>query len=84
MRHDSVCQRVTASRPPEGGLRFEALEWLPDALIYSANVSSILDSDAVLSEEDLPGRWQAAGVLAAYVKAFVSLAYGRFPTRDIT
>lgn len=62
----------------------EALEWLPDALIYSANVSSILDSDAVVPEEDLPGRWQAAGVLAAYVTAFVSLSYGHFLTRDIT
>ena len=62
----------------------ESLEWLPDALIYSANISSILDSDAVVPEEDLPDRWQAAGVLAAYVTAFVSLSYGRFLTRDIT
>ena len=62
----------------------ESLEWLPDALIYSANISSLLDSDAVVSKEDLPGSWQAAGVLAAYVTAFVSLAYGRFLTRDVT
>ncbi len=62
----------------------ESLEWLPDALIYSGNISSILDSDAVLEEGQLPGRWQAAGVLAAYVTAFISLAYGRFLTRDIT
>ncbi len=61
-----------------------SLEWLPDALIYSANISSLLDSDAVLDADELPGRWQAAGVLAAYVAAFLSLAYGRFLTRDVT
>jgi ABC-2 type transport system permease protein len=62
----------------------EALEWLPDTLIYSANISSLLDSDTVLSKEELPGQWQAAGVLAAYVMVFTSLAYGRFLTRDVT
>ncbi len=62
----------------------EALEWLPDALIYSSNISSLLNSDAGVPEEDLPGHWQAAGVLAGYVTAFVSLAYGRFLTRDVT
>jgi ABC-type transport system involved in multi-copper enzyme maturation permease subunit len=62
----------------------ETLEWLPNALIYSANISSLLDSDAVVPEEELPGRWQAAGVLAAYVTAFITLAYGRFLTRDVT
>lgn len=61
----------------------ESLEWLPDALIYT-NISSVLDSNAVVPEEDLPGRWQAAGVLAAYVTGFISLAYGRFLTRDVT
>jgi ABC-2 type transport system permease protein len=62
----------------------ESLEWLPNALIYSSNISSLLDSDAVVPKEDLPSHWQAAGVLAAYVTAFVSLAYGRFLTRDVT
>jgi ABC-2 type transport system permease protein len=60
----------------------ESLEWLPDALIYT-NISSVLDSNAVVPEEDLPGRWQAAGVLGLYVTGFISLAYGRFLTRDI-
>jgi ABC-2 type transport system permease protein len=61
-----------------------ALDWLPKALIYSANISSLLDSDTVLSKAELPGHWQAAGVLAAYVGGFVSLAYWRFLTRDVT
>jgi len=61
-----------------------AIDWLPQALIYSANISSLLDSDAVLSKADLPSHWQAAGVLAAYVGGFVSFAYGRFLTRDVT
>ena len=61
-----------------------ALEWLPKVLIYGANVSSLLDSDTVIAKEDLPGHWQAAGVLGAYVVAFASLAYGRFLTRDVT
>ncbi len=60
----------------------ESLEWLPDALIYT-NISSVLDSNAVVPEEDLPGRWQAAGVLGLYVTGFISLTYGRFLTRDI-
>ena len=60
----------------------ESLEWLPDALIYT-NISSVLDSNAVVPEEDLPGRWQASGVLGLYVTGFISLAYGRFLTRDI-
>ncbi len=62
----------------------DSLKWLPNALIYSANVSSLLGSDAVLDKSDLPGRLQAAGVLGAYVAGFVSLAYARFLTRDIT
>ena len=61
-----------------------AIEWLPNALIYSANISSLVDSDAVVSKADLPEHWQAAGVLAAYVTAFVSLTYWRFLTRDVT
>ncbi len=61
----------------------ETLEWLPKALLYSANMGSLLNSDAVIPEEDLPGHWQAAGVLAVYVTAFISLAYGRFLTRDV-
>jgi NAD(P)-dependent dehydrogenase (short-subunit alcohol dehydrogenase family) len=60
-----------------------ALDWLPHALIYN-NISSIMDSHAVVPKEDLPGRWQAAGVLTAYVMAFISLAFGRFLTRDVT
>lgn len=61
-----------------------ALDWLPNVLIYSANVSSLLDSDAVLDKADLPSHVQAAGVLAAYVVTCVSVAYARFLTRDIT
>ncbi len=61
-----------------------ALDWLPNALIYSANISSLLDSDAVLSKAELPSHLQAAGVLAAYTAGFVSLAYARFLTRDVT
>lgn len=60
-----------------------ALDWLPHALIYN-NISSLMDSHAVVPKEDLPGRWQAAGVLTAYVMAFISLAFGRFLTRDVT
>ncbi len=60
-----------------------AIEWLPQALIYSANIGSLVDSDAVVSTADLPGRWQAAGVLAVYITAFVSLTYWRFQTRDV-
>jgi len=63
---------------------FASVEWLPNALIYSANISSLVDSDAVLEADELPGRWQAAGVLGAYVTAFISLAYARFLTRDVT
>jgi ABC-2 type transport system permease protein len=62
----------------------EALEWLPNALLYSANISSLVDSDAVLAEEDLPSHAQAAGVLAVYITALVSVAYARFLTRDVT
>ena len=62
----------------------EALKWLPDALIYSANVSALLGSDAVLDKSELPNRLQAAGVLGVYIAGFVSLAYARFLTRDIT
>jgi ABC-2 type transport system permease protein len=62
----------------------EALEWLPNALLYSANISSLVDSDAVLAKEDLPNYPQAAGVLAVYIAAFISLAYARFLTRDVT
>ncbi|HEX5370946.1 MAG TPA: ABC transporter permease [Dehalococcoidia bacterium] len=62
----------------------DALKWLPDALIYSANVSALVGSDAILDKSDLPGRLQAAGVLGAYAAVFVSLAYARFLTRDIT
>ncbi len=61
-----------------------ALDWLPNALIYSANISSLLNSDAVLAKEDLPSHLQAAGVLGAYVVGFLSLAYARFLTRDVT
>jgi ABC-2 type transport system permease protein len=62
----------------------ELLKWLPNALIYSANISALLNSDAILSKAELPGRVQAAGVLAVYVVAFVSLSYARFLKRDIT
>jgi ABC-type transport system involved in multi-copper enzyme maturation permease subunit len=62
----------------------DSTEWLPQALIYSANISALVDSDNVLPASDLPGKWQAAGVLTAYVAAFVSLSYWRFLTRDIT
>jgi ABC-2 type transport system permease protein len=61
----------------------EALEWLPKALIYGANTSSLLNSDAVIPKEDFPSRWQAAGVLALYVTTSISLAYGRFLARDV-
>jgi ABC-2 type transport system permease protein len=61
-----------------------ALAWLPQALIYSANISSLLDSDAVLTTAELPGHWQAAGVLTAYSSGFVALTYWRFLTRDVT
>lgn len=61
-----------------------SLDWLPNALIYSANISSLLDSDAVLSKQELPGHGQAASVLAAYSMAFITLAYARFLTRDVT
>jgi len=60
-----------------------ALDWVPHALIYN-NITALLNSNTILSKEDLPGRWQAAAVLAAYMMAFVSLAYGRFLTRDVT
>lgn len=62
----------------------DSLKWLPDALVYSANISSLLDSDTILSKEDLPGHWQAASVLGAYLAGFVGLAYARFLTRDVT
>ncbi len=60
-----------------------ALDWLPHALIYN-NISSLLNSHTVVSEENLPGHWQAVGTLAAYVTVFISLAFGRFLTRDVT
>jgi ABC-2 type transport system permease protein len=61
----------------------DAIQNLPDALIYSANISSLLDSDTIISKEDLPSHAQAAAVLAVYVSAFISMAYGRFLTQDI-
>ena len=60
-----------------------ALDWLPYALIYN-NVTAVLGTHALLPEGDIPGAWQAAGVLAAHLTAFITLAYGRFLTRDVT
>lgn len=60
-----------------------ALDWLPYALIYN-NITAVLGTHALLPEGDIPGVWQAAGVLAAYLTAFIALAYGRFLTRDVT
>ena len=60
-----------------------ALHWLPYALIYN-NITAVLGTHALLPEGDIPDAWQAAGVLAAYLTAFIALAYGRFLTRDVT
>ena len=59
-----------------------ALDWLPNAGIYN-NITVLLDSHTLVPKGDLLAPWQAAGVLAAYVTTFVSLAYGRFLTRDV-
>ena len=59
-----------------------ALDWLPNAGIYN-NITVLLDFHTLVPNEDLLAPWQAAGVLIAYVTAFISLAYARFLTRDI-
>lgn len=58
------------------------LDWLPNVLIYN-NITVLLDSSTLVPKEDLPVPWQSAGVLAAYLTVFVSLAFGRFLTRDV-
>ena len=59
-----------------------ALDWLPNALIYN-NITVLLGAHTLVPKGDLLGPWQAAGVLAGYVTALVSLAFGRFLTRDV-
>jgi ABC-type transport system involved in multi-copper enzyme maturation permease subunit len=64
------------------------LAHVPDALL-SRNTSAItaLNSAGTGSSSlpsDLPNVWQATGVLAAYIVAFLALAYWRFSNRDVT
>jgi ABC-2 type transport system permease protein len=77
------------------GIVTNAIGALPDPfddipkLLLSENVSAVMSANAVEGSlnqpnPDLPGPWQGAGVLAAYVAVLVALSYQRFITRDVT
>ena len=65
----------------------EALDWVPNALL-SRNVEALLARNDVAGGfdpgADLPGAWQAAGVLGLYTAAFLAVAFWIFQRRDIT
>ena len=58
-------------------------------LLLSENVAAVMRANRVaggsLAEDsDLPSAWRGAAVLTVYIVAYVTLAYRRFLTRDIT
>jgi hypothetical protein len=62
----------------------EVLSWFPeDALIYR-NILAVLDLNSRERDSSLPDAWQATGVLSCYLAAFITFAYWRFQTRDVT
>lgn len=61
-----------------------ALSWFPEQALIYRNVTAVLDLNSETRDVSLPGAWQATGVLIAYVIGFVSLAFWRFQTRDVT
>ena len=80
-RHSSLL--ITAA-----GSRFERVADAPPArgveALFNADTVGVTSAANQAATNDLPGAWQAAGVLALYTAICVILAYWRSRTRDIT
>ena len=61
-----------------------AFSWFPEDLLIYRNVRGILELNSATPDPSYPNAWFGLGVLAAFSAIFLSAAFWRFQSRDVT
>jgi len=61
-----------------------AFSWFPEDWLIYGNIRAILELNSATPDPSLPNAWQGLGILAGFSAIFLTAAFWRFNSRDVT